>query len=181
MDFLQRFGKGRAHSRRMPRGEARHLFVCSFWQSMAGGHCPPHAPRDFLHGGRAHKSAVQWLLCAYGLFAALWQGSGQFPPQCPGGEARHLFVCSFWRSLAGGRCPPHAPRDFLPGGRAHGGAVRRLCVRMPYCRASARCRSIPAAMPPGDSRTAVPFCVGCPPHAGAQKNTVSRQLRDTAF
>lgn len=75
----------------MPRGERLTVFCAhSFWQSLAGGHCPPHAPRDFLHGGRPHKSAVQWLLCAYGLFAGLWQGSGQFPPQCLQGTAERL-------------------------------------------------------------------------------------------
>ena len=54
-------------------------------------------PRDshsavpfFIAGGRAHGGAIQWLLCAYGLFAGLRQGSGQFPPQCLQGTAIRL-------------------------------------------------------------------------------------------
>ena len=44
----------------------------------------------FIAGGRAHGGADQWLPCAYGLFAALWQGAGRFPPQCLQGTAVRL-------------------------------------------------------------------------------------------
>lgn len=91
MPYCRASARGRTLSAAMPRGKRLTVFCAhSFWQSLAGGRFPPHAPRDFLHGGRAHKSAVQWLLCAYGLFAGLRQGSGQFPPQCLQGTAIRL-------------------------------------------------------------------------------------------
>ena len=102
----------------------------------------------FFHSRQeALGNADQWLPCAYGLFAGLRQDAGQFPPQC-------LERFSAWREGTQGRRP-----------------VASVCV-WTFHRASARYRPILAAMPPGDSRSAVPFCMGCPPHTGARRKKI---------
>ena len=97
---------------------------------------------------------------------------GLIPAACPGGEARHLFVCSFWQSLAGGRCPPHAPKIFCMAGGRTGAQTSGFCVRMAFSQGFGKMQINSRRNAPGDSRTAVPFCVGCPLHTGARRKKI---------
>lgn len=120
-------------------------------------------------------------LCAHALLQGFGKGRAHSPPYAPGKGLTPFLCVAFgraWREAAVRRMPPEI---FCMAGGHTGAQSSGFCVRMAFLKrfgkgqANSR-RNASRGQPYG-----CPFCVGCPPHTGAQKITVSRQFRDTAF
>lgn len=74
-----------------------------------------------------------------------------------------------WRGAAFRRM---LPEIFCMAGGHTGAQSSGFCVRMLILMCFGKMQINFCRMPPGDSRTAVPFCVGCPPHTGARRKKI---------
>ena len=94
------------------------------------------------------------------------------PPYAPGKGLTPFLCVAFGRAWREGtvRRMPQRFSAWQEGARGRR-PVASVCV-WTFCSASARARPILAAMPPGDSRSAVPFCMGCPLHTGARRKKI---------
>lgn len=88
--LLQGFGKGQAHSRRMPLGRGSPPFAYIAFAEPSGRTLSAAMPSEIfcMAGGHTGTQSGGSHMCA--LFDALRQDAGQFPPQCLQGTAERL-------------------------------------------------------------------------------------------
>ena len=106
---------------------------------------------------------------------------GHTGAQSSGFRVRMAFLQGFGKVQAAFR--HNALRDFLHGRRAHGGAVRGFRVRMDFLQSFGKSQADSRRNAPRGRPFGCPLLCGLPAayRGEAQKNTVSRQFRDTAF
>lgn len=174
MAFLQRFGKGQAHSPPYAPGKGLTPFLCvafgRAWREAAVRRMPS---KIFCMAGGRTGAQTSGFRVRMDFLQRFGKSQAHSPPYAPGRGSPPFVRIAFggaWREAA---VRHNAFRDFLHGERPHKSTVQQLLCAYSLL---AGLRQDADQFLPHASR-------GLPAayRGEAQKNTVSRQFRDTAF